>query len=87
MYWCYILYSSEMDRYYIGSTSDLQERLRRHQGHHKGFTGIVSDWQLVYKEPFTSKSESLKRERQIKKWKNKERIKSLIAKGSEHPDT
>jgi putative endonuclease len=64
----YILYSANLDRYYIGSTGDdLQERLRRHNSHHKGFTGKTNDWIFFHIESFSSKEAALQREREIKR--------------------
>ena len=78
--YCYILYSPSKDRYYIGHTCDtLQERLRKHNSHHKGYTGIASDWEEVWSESFSSKEEAYAREREIKGWKSRKRIEELIA--------
>jgi len=78
-YLTYILYSPSQDKFYIGSTADLmEERIRRHNSNHSGFTGRTNDWHLVYKEEFTDKSMALKREKEIKAWKSKKRIKALI---------
>ncbi|MGM0504901.1 MAG: GIY-YIG nuclease family protein, partial [Bacteroidota bacterium] len=33
-YYCYILYSKRLDKYYVGETQELEERLRLH---HSGF--------------------------------------------------
>jgi len=85
-YFLYILFSQAADKFYIGFTSDLSERLRKHKSNHKGFTGKFTDWKIVYTEDFDSKSEAYTRERQIKKWKNRNRIQQLIKKKSEHPD-
>ncbi|MQP29469.1 GIY-YIG nuclease family protein [Sphingobacterium sp. KU25419] len=79
MYFLYVLYSIECDRYYIGITSDLEERLRRHNAFHKkGFTGKAQDWAIVYKEEFISKQEALTREKLIKSWKSRLKIEELI---------
>ncbi len=79
-YLTYILYSQSLDKFYIGSTADsIEERIRRHNSNHSGFTGVVNDWHLVYKEEFGDKSIALKREKEIKAWKSKKRIKSLIS--------
>ena len=85
-YWFYILYSKSLNKYYIGSTKDLNGRLRRHLTNHNGYTGNAKDWQLVYFESYSIKSDALKRERQVKNWKSKARIQELISRGSEHPD-
>jgi putative endonuclease len=79
----YILYSSTRDKYYIGHTGDyLEERLRKHNSNHKGFTGKINDWKIVYTEVFETKEAAYKRERQIKSWKSKSKIERLI--GSQH---
>jgi putative endonuclease len=85
MWAVYILYSSLKNKYYIGySGDDLDQRIRRHLANHKGFTGTVADWKLVYKEYFLSKPQALAREREIKAWKSRKMIEKLIA--SQHPD-
>jgi putative endonuclease len=79
------------DKYYVGHTGDdLKERLRRHNSKHKGFTGVNADWEIVYAEAFDSKSKAYSREREIKSWKSRKRIKKLIEEYSlscsEHSD-
>ena len=55
VYYFYILFSEEMDRYYIGYTSEsLDNRLRRHNSNHNGLTGS-SHWKLVYTESYPTK--------------------------------
>jgi len=41
---------------------------------------------LVYTEDFVNKADASSRERQLKKWKNRNRLEALIKAGSEHPD-
>ena len=44
MAWMYIIYSSSLDRYYVGSTrGSIEERLRKHKSKHKGFTGQADE--------------------------------------------
>ena len=78
MFFTYILYSSSRDRYYIGSTSDLGKRLAKHNTDHKGFTGKVGDWKLVYVEEFDSRAQALAREKKIKSWKSRKMIERLF---------
>ncbi len=76
----YILFSVSLNRFYIGYTSDkIEERLRRHNSEHKGFTGAASDWVVVYFEVYSTKSEAMQREREIKAWKSRKLIEKLIA--------
>ena len=80
MCYCYIIYSIKLDHYYVGSTCDsLNERLRRHNSNHKGYTSKTSDWKLVYNEEFKTSPEARQRERQIKAWKSRKMILELIS--------
>jgi putative endonuclease len=78
MYYVYILYSSLREKFYIGYTADLEERVIRHNQKSKGFTGTVTDWKIVYTEMFADKMLAMQRERQIKSWKSKTKILELI---------
>ena len=79
MYYCYILYSKILDRYYIGHCeAPIEERLRRHLTNHKGFTGKAKDWRFVHTECFSSKEEAYFREREIKGKKSRKYIEWLI---------
>jgi putative endonuclease len=79
MFTFYILYSRLCKRYYIGYTGDdMNERLRKHNSNHKGFTGKANDWEIVYKEVFATKQEAYRREREVKNWKSRSMIESLI---------
>ena len=77
----YILYSEILQKYYVGSTGNsLEERLRRHLSNHDGFTGRSKDWKIVYSEFYPEINLAIKREREIKAWKSKVRIRELILK-------
>ena len=88
MYTTYILYSAFKDRYYIGFTGDdIEQRIRRHNSNHHGFTGKTGDWKLVYLETYQEKEIAAKREKEIKAWKSRKMIQKLIGSaGSEHSD-
>lgn len=81
MFTFYLLYSTSKDRYYIGHTGDnIEERLRKHNSNHKGFTGNTGDWQIVYSELYSTKEQAYARERTAKKWKSRIKIEALINK-------
>jgi putative endonuclease len=69
MYKVYILKSLAKDRYYIGHTRDLEERLRRHNRGLVKSTKPYKPWKLVYSEDKEDKSKAFKRELQIKSYK------------------
>ena len=64
-YHIYILFSETKNRFYIGFTSNLLERIIRHNQKSKGFTGNVDDWKVVYTENYNTKEEAQQRELKI----------------------
>ena len=54
-FYFYIIYSPSADKFYYGHTNNLQERLKKHNSNHNGFTGKSNDWIIVYSEKFNSK--------------------------------
>jgi|SRR5690554_2000751 len=78
-YFVYKLYSSELDKYYVGSTENINNRLKEHLWNHKGFTSKAKDWQLKYSENFETKMEAVAREQQLKKWKSGKLIEKVIS--------
>jgi putative endonuclease len=73
MWYMYILKCSD-NSFYIGHTTNIQERLIRHNsGQGAKWTAARLPVNLIYKESFTSKQESIKRELQIKKWSHKKK--------------
>ena len=85
LFFTYILYSTSLNKYYIGSTEDLARRLDEHNRGKGNFTSKGTPWQLVYSEEYSSKANAFKRELAIKKRKSRIYIEALIAKGSGHP--
>ena len=86
MFSVYIIYSQKLDKFYIGYSADVEDRFRKHNRKSKGFSSLGKPWILAYSESFETKKEAMAREKQLKNWKNRERLESLIKSGSEHPD-
>ena len=76
----YILYSETRDRYYIGSSADVNERLIRHNAGAVLTTKSGRPWKVVYSETFSSKTEALKRELYLKRMKSRVYLEDLIRK-------
>ena len=77
-YFVYILQSEKDGSYYIGHTSNVEERLKRHNEGRSLYTRGKQPWKLVYHEILNSKSEAAKREREIKDKKDREYIVQLV---------
>ena len=67
MYKAYVLYSERLDKYYVGSTQDLDDRLSRHNAGRSKYTKSGVPWQLVTSFDFESRSDAVKLENKIKK--------------------
>ena len=79
----YILYSANLDKYYIGHTEQSPEqRLNKHLTDHKGFTGKAKDWQIVYTKEFPDKKSALAAERLVKSWKSRAAVERMIHGGA-----
>lgn len=81
MYWVYVLFSDNFNRFYIGQTSNLSERLRRHNGGWEKSTSRFGPWRMVCKIRKDSRSEAMVLERKLKNL-NTEDLNKFIAKYS-----
>ena len=77
--YCYILFSSKLNKYYIGSTTDIERRLAEHNRGKEKFTQTGIPWILVYKEVFSELKPARQREFYIKKMKSRLFIEKLIS--------
>lgn len=77
-FYVYIIYSSKLDKYYIGYTENIDVRLLQHNEGISDYTSKVSDWELKYSEGFASREEAHKRELGIKRKKSRKYIEWLI---------
>ncbi|MDI6883027.1 MAG: GIY-YIG nuclease family protein [Patescibacteria group bacterium] len=78
MFYCYILQSLKSSKYYIGTSGNLEERLKFHNAGKVKSTKGDRPWKIVYYEKFTTLREARKRELQIKRWKSRKAIERLI---------
>ena len=77
-YYVYILYSEIANRYYIGSTSNTEERIHRHNAGATPSTKNGRLWKIAYTEICESKTEALKREIYLKRMKSRVYLENLI---------
>ena len=82
-FYVYILFSPSLNRYYVGHTGQLDDRLFRHTNSGSKSTKAANDWQLVYSETYPSRADAMKRESFIKKQKSRRFIEMLIQKNND----
>jgi putative endonuclease len=67
MHFTYIIYSDSYKQFYVGSTQDVEERLRRHNAGHSKSTKGKGPWTLIKSFSFETRSEAMQLEKKIKK--------------------
>jgi len=66
MHWVYVLENNE-GGWYIGYTSDLEKRVKEHQGGYGSrTTGLKEGWELIYCEGYLNKADAIGREKFLK---------------------
>jgi putative endonuclease len=65
-YYVYILYSPSIDSYYKGQTSDIDDRLKRHNNSQEKATKFGVPWTLVWSTKKETRGEALILERKLK---------------------
>lgn len=69
-------------KYYIGSTSDLDRRLKQHFSGHTQTTKRMPGLKLVFSQKFDSLENARKVESRLKKLKRKDYLKRIVEDGS-----
>lgn len=78
-YVVYILRSRKDHRLYVGCTSNIDSRFKRHQSGQVPATAKRLPLDLIHTEPFESKAEAFNRERFLKSlWGAREKRKILL---------
>ena len=66
IYTVYAIYSESLDLIYVGQTNNIEKRLSDHKNGYSKYTSRTNDWKIIYSEIKESRSEALKREKQLK---------------------
>ena len=86
-YYIYILASKRNGTLYIGVTSDLTKRVYEHKNNLiDGFTKKYNVHKLVYYESTNDIESSIRREKQLKKWKRSWKIELIEKDNAEWKD-
>ncbi len=78
MFFTYVLYSHKSDRIYIGQTNNIALRLTEHNQGKSKSTKRYKPWIVIYKEKFDSRSDAMKREKELKSHQGREFIRKKI---------
>ena len=80
MHFIYIIYSKDVNKFYVGETPDVENRVALHNEHYfkDAFTKIAKDWEVVLKFECRNRSEAIFIEKFIKRMKSNQFIKKII---------
>ena len=78
----YILYFKISGKYYVGSTNNIERRLKQHRsGHTPSTKRLGKEFELVFSQEVTNLPLARKAEQRIKSWKRKDYVQRIIADG------
>jgi putative endonuclease len=66
-YYTYILFSKKLNKYYVGSTSNLENRITEHNSGEGKYTKLGIPWSIIKCYEHKTRSEAMKLENKIKK--------------------
>ena len=78
-FYCYIIYSKLLNKYYIGETNNIEERIELHNNRHflNAFTSTTDDWELFFFIQCQSRSQARRIETHIKRMKSRKYIENI----------
>ena len=77
-YYVYILKSRRTGKFYIGQTQKIETRLTYHNSGYNKSTKSGRPWELVFKQEFETRYESVQFESKLKSMKSHSYIENLI---------
>jgi len=80
MAYVYIL-KSEKEKYYIGSTTDIERRMEQHKGGHTPSTHRMGKLELVFSQKFETLENARNIESRLKKFKRRDYIEKIVKDG------
>lgn len=81
MYFLYILKSDKTNRYYIGSTNNVNRRLEEHNSGHTKSLLYQRPLRMVFTKEYASMIEAKRVELKLKKYKNRNILEKIISEG------
>ena len=79
MYTVYILYAVNFDKFYVGQTDDMDDRIRRHNGGYNLSTKPYRPWIIKLTIPKATRADAMLLERKLKNL-SKDRLLKFISK-------
>ncbi len=78
MWHMYVMRNDTNGRFYVGSTSNIDRRIKEHNESKRRSVTHFGKYYLVYKEDFLTRREAFQREKQVKSYKGGNAFKKLL---------
>jgi putative endonuclease len=79
MYYVYVL-RNPSGKLYIGSTENLEERVKRHKEGGVRWTSAHGPWELAYSETYSTRAEAMRKEKGLKSGKANQELRAFLNK-------
>ena len=79
MYYAYVLFSEQHNRFYKGHCENIEIRLQQHNSGHTKSTKPYIPWKIVYFESFDTRELAIKREQYFKSAAGRRFIKKQLS--------
>ena len=81
-YFVYVIWNANHQRYYIGQTENVGERVRQHNDPQNTFSRYTKrfsgSWELIHKEGFETRRDALAREKALKSGQGRQWLKDSV---------
>lgn len=79
MFYIYIIHSKSIDKFYVGQTLDIKQRISEHNSsrYSGSYTKVSSDWKLFFSICCENRTQAIKIESHIKKMKSRKYFENL----------
>ena len=81
MYSVYVLFSEVLNKRYIGSTRDVNKRIKEHNSGKSKFTKAGIPWKLIYQEHYQTNQDARQRELFLKSGVGRKFIDKIVEEG------
>ncbi len=78
-FYTYVLHSQLTGAYYVGQTNNLASRIARHNRGQERYSKRGVPWEIVAYAEFSTRSEAMQLEKELKGMKSRKRLEEWIA--------
>ncbi len=78
MYTIYVIISLKYENRYVGSTKNINDRIKEHNQGKCRYTKGRKPWKLIYRETYSTRSKAMEREKFLKSGQGRKYLDSIL---------